>query len=286
MVRNINKYVNPSTMGAPVPAGHVQAAAHTHYIYDGSYEGFLSVVFYAYDNQMWPESITPVARCQTSLFGNSKAVQTNEQHADRVLSGVRKYMTIIGLGNLLKAFLSEEPGIELVLFAYIKETLTLKQSIEYNYGFAPALAIYEWVKKLNREVHRMHAFVRFQKTADGLYAATISPDFNVLPLLGPHFEKRYADQCWLIYDTKRKRGLYYDKYQTYEVIMENTLLKGQALSMDHSMFADEEHLFQRLWQQYFSSVNISERRNMRLHIKHVPKRYWRYLSEKQPMQKN
>ena len=37
-----------------------------------------------------------------------------------------------------------------------------------------------------------------------------------------------------------------------------------------------------MWKDYFDSTNIKERKNMKLHIRHVPKRYWKYLSEKQP----
>jgi probable DNA metabolism protein len=51
---------------------------------------------------------------------------------------------------------------------------------------------------------------------------------------------------------------------------------------DTDFFADEEFQFQELWQNYFESTNITERKNIKLHVRHVPKRYWKYLSEKQP----
>jgi probable DNA metabolism protein len=43
---------------------------------------------------------------------------------------------------------------------------------------------------------------------------------------------------------------------------------------------EKEELYQQLWQQYFSSVNIAARKNTKLHIQHMPKRYWRWLTEK------
>ena len=48
------------------------------------------------------------------------------------------------------------------------------------------------------------------------------------------------------------------------------------------MFDEDELVFQTLWRDYFKSTNIKSRKNMRLHIQHVPKRYWKYLSEKLP----
>ncbi|MGB1209996.1 MAG: DUF4130 domain-containing protein, partial [Lacinutrix venerupis] len=50
-----------------------------------------------------------------------------------------------------------------------------------------------------------------------------------------------------------------------------------------SYFTDSELEFQQLWKDYFKSTNIKSRKNMKLHIQHVPKRYWKYLSEKSPI---
>jgi probable DNA metabolism protein len=46
---------------------------------------------------------------------------------------------------------------------------------------------------------------------------------------------------------------------------------------------EKEELYQRLWQQYFTSVNIAARKNTKLHIQHMPKRYWKFLPEKQKL---
>src|SRR5690606_39662819 len=38
--------------------------------------------------------------------------------------------------------------------------------------------------------------------------------------------------------------------------------------------SEAEEKFQQLWKQYFKSTNIVERKNDKLHLQHVPKRYW------------
>jgi hypothetical protein len=40
-----------------------------------------------------------------------------------------------------------------------------------------------------------------------------------------------------------------------------------------------------LWQAYFDHVNIPERKNLKLHYRQMPRRYWKYLSEKQPRER-
>ncbi|RYZ23730.1 MAG: DUF4130 domain-containing protein, partial [Chitinophagaceae bacterium] len=47
-------------------------------------------------------------------------------------------------------------------------------------------------------------------------------------------------------------------------------------------YDEAESIYQELWKQYFKSVNIAARKNTKLHIQHMPKRYWKYLPEKQP----
>ena len=129
---------------------------------------------------------------------------------------------------------------------------------------------------MHREIHRMHAFVRFLKSKDGVYYSVIEPDFNVLPLIGEHFERRYADQHWIIFDTRRHYGLYYNLTATMPITGDDPIL---TLAMGDAS-DEKESLYQRLWINYFRSVNIPARNNIKLHLRQLPKRYWKYLTEK------
>jgi probable DNA metabolism protein len=162
----------------------------------------------------------------------------------------------------------------MLFFRYIKLIFEKGSAIEHDYRQPEILKVKEINKQIHREVHRMHAFVRFQKTTDDLYYATVVPDFNVLPLIGEHFEKRYSDQHWMIYDSKRHYGLYYDQQQTMMVEWGDEQLQRQP------EFVTEEEAYEGLWRNYFQSVNITERKNVKLHLRHMPKRYWKHLTEK------
>ena len=124
----------------------------------------------------------------------------------------------------------------------------------------------------------MEAFVRFQKTVDELYYAVIEPDYDVLPLISNHFTSRYADQRWMIYDARRKYGLYYDGGST--AFVQVNFSEEAGAGQLHTILDEKEAFYQELWKRYFHSVNIASRKNMRLHVQHMPKRYWKYLTEK------
>jgi len=165
------------------------------------------------------------------------------------------------------------------MLRYIQYSLESKAAVENDYSNPYVLMVQQTSRKVHREKHRMEAFVRFQLTKDQLYYCIIQPDFNVLPLISKHFKDRYADQRWLIYDCLRKYGLYYDGNDVQEVQIHfaSDLQNAAALQ---TLYDENEELYQQLWKQYFSSVNIKARKNMKLHIQHMPKRYWRYLVEK------
>jgi probable DNA metabolism protein len=116
---------------------------------------------------------------------------------------------------------------------------------------------------------------------DGTFFAAIEPMYNVLSLAVNHFQDRFADQKWLIYDLKREYGFYYDLSTVTEVRFEDKeshLLSG-ILSDDLMM--EDEKLFQLLWKEYFKSITIKERLNPKLHKQQLPVRFWKYLTEKQ-----
>lgn len=250
-------------------------------IYDGTFEGWLTAVFEVYEYKFSNAYITTKERFQVDVFTKSHESFYNQQKAERVWKGLSAKLSAAALSQMYKAFLSEEPGMENVLLQYAQYTLISKQIIESDYSNLAVLKVVQTAKKVHREKHRMEAFIRFQLTGDGLFYAVCQPDFNVLPLIEKHFKNRYADQRWLIYDGKRKYGIYYDLYAVETIQLSFSENTGNGKNIE--MFLDEkELLYQQLWQQYFNSVNIQARKNTKLHIQHMPKRYWKYLPEKQP----
>ncbi len=244
--------------------------------YDGSFAGFFTAVFEIYEYKMPDPDITRDIVANSSLFGTTHIVATDEKKAKRVYQKLQSVISAKTFRQLYDVYLSEIKDIDNVLFRYIQYALQSKFVIENDYSNADVLLIQQTSRKVHREKHRMEAFVRFKLTKDNLYYATIQPDYNVLPLICRHFKERYADQRWLIYDVQRKYGLYYDLQTVEEVKIDFS----EAATSAH-IFNEKEEIYQELWQVYFSNVNTKARKNLKLHIQHVPKRYWRYLVEKQ-----
>lgn len=266
---------------APRPAAPALTNAPLDYAYDGSFEGLLTVLFAIYDRKAAPNSIQSLGEVQGGLFAQPVQIDTNEATATRVWEGLLRHMDKEARTRLYHVFLSEQPDRELLVFRYADLAMRSARDIAENYADDNVRRVAHIAQQMYREKHRMEAFVRFEKTSDNLFHATIDPDFDVLPLIAPHFTKRYADQRWLIFDKRRRYGLYYDLQRT-DVVQFETTAPQRSTDISATVLDEREPLFKLLWQSYFDHVNIPERKNMKLHRRHIPLRYWRYLSEKQP----
>lgn len=240
-------------------------------LYDGSFDGFLSAVFAAYREGLELVQIRPHDQAPATLFGQTVRVETDPDRAARVWQGLERRLSPAGLRQFFHNFLAGVPGEEDNLLAFLRHQFAHETSVEGDFTHPAVLRLAQLARQVHREKHRMEAFVRFELSADGVYRAIVAPDFNVLPLIAPHFQSRYADQRWMIGDRLRRYGILYD---------------GENVHFAEMPAADPEYdpkekLFQQLWKDYFRSTGIPTRKNMRLHRQHVPLRYWKYLTEKQ-----
>ncbi|KRD07342.1 DNA metabolism protein [Flavobacterium sp. Root901] len=253
----------------------------TQVIYDSTFEGWLSAVFEIYELKLDDVVFAKSEVSNALLFSDTHLVTTDLLKAKRVLKGLKQKLSKEGFENIYRSFLSEIDKIDETLFQYVKHIFANTVNVEGDLTNWAVLEIRKATHLTRRESHRMKAFVRFKLTKDNLYYAIVEPDCDVLPLIENHFKNRYADQRWLIYDAKRKYGIYYDLQNTTTVQLEfNSDSNSSKFLAEIS--DDNEEFFQNLWRQFFKSVNIESRKNTKLHLQHMPKRYWKNLTEKIP----
>ena len=107
----------------------------------------------------------------------------------------------------------------------------------------------------------------------------------MLPLVIDHFQDRFRDQPWLLYDARRKYGYYKGGDGIpIRVTFEDTSSLPFSLDdgrLSEELLSDNDRLFQELWRTYFKAICIRERINPRKQLKDMPRRYWKYMTEKQ-----
>lgn len=292
------------------------------YTFDNTLDGLLTAVFDSFLLKQQPEYLLAEGE-QLPLFVDQQyRVHTDAEKAERVWKGLEKHLSKDGLHMITISWLSEERALNQPLFNFICKVFrphpltpspkgegnfkheegafgTLL-SLEQNASDEDVLAVRNTCRRVLHEQLRMKQFIRFQKAKDGTYLAVVSPDHNVLPLIIDHFQDRFNDQSWLIYDAKRHYGYYYSPLPlgfaalpckeppptgggVIRVTFEDEASVPFDLSngkMDEAVLSENDKIFQDLWRTYFKAICIKERMNPKKQLSDMPRRYWKYMTEK------
>jgi probable DNA metabolism protein len=139
--------------------------------------------------------------------------------------------------------------------------------VEVDHDVAAFLKLEHQVK---RDLHKMHAFVRFRKVEDEdgeHFIAWYEPAHHVLTLAAPFFRERFAVMRWsiltpdgtVLWDPQRK-----------------SLSFGPGMPRTQAPQADE---LEQVWRTYYKSIFNPARTNMSSMRSEMPVRYWKNLPE-------
>lgn len=255
------------------------------YVYDGSLEGLFTALYEGLFSGEEVAEITDNRRYTPSLFSTAKVIATDPEKARKLRRFLRKRLSRQAFRDLVYCYLSES-GMEKTILSYIKLLVPARRRAE---GDSPACtdimatidAITQTAKKVAYEVHRFHGFLRFRQVYGDLYYAPIEPDYNIIALLVPHFTARFPGQKWFIHDRRRNLGAYYDGRECRLVsgVEINDQLAASLQGKKTGIEGEEEMVCRELWQEYFTSIALEERKNEKLQRQHMPVRYWKYLTE-------
>lgn len=244
----------------------------TTYFFDGTKNGLLTCIFESFYEKRIPDDLT--TECvQYGLLDEIVTIKTDSEKAERVYKCLKNCKTKYLVSDFNLTFRSGEKSRFKVLFDYLNVAISNK-NIDVSKAFAlPEIQAFTDLKnRIYTETHRFKGFLRFMETEKGFYYACYEPDNDITELLVPHFTARLQSP-FIIHDIKRNILALCDG-KRYKIL--NGGDNGVTVFMSES-----EEIFLDLWQQYYKSINIEERKNLRQMRNYMPERYWKNLSEKQ-----
>lgn len=246
------------------------------YIYDGSFEGLLTVIWHHYYTAQ-AAGIYTEDRYQPSFLQGSMEVEAEDQKADRVYQAIRQKISVYDLRCVYRAWLSCDPEKEMKILRYLVLGFKEQHRTSSLHGHPAVAAFQDILKKIAREEERMLQFVRFSVVSlkDGdrprefLYAR-IEPDNDVIELSARHFSDRFRNDPFIIHDVKRGKAIF--AYGGKWIVT--------AFAPEEAPKPSEEEMgFRRLWKSYFDHIAILERTNRRCQNHFIPDRYRGQLTE-------
>lgn len=238
------------------------------YLYDGTFEGFLTCIYENYYG-IRAYGIYPEADYQVSILTQFKKVETDEQKALAVYSGIRTKISEEALERVYKVHLSAHKEKENIILAYIRLGFKKGSFISAMHAHPVVLAMQNQEQKVTFETHRLLGLVRFSEI-NGILFCRIEPDHDVLELMADHFADRYKNESFIIFDKRRKKAIFCAGGKWYIADFEPDEIPG---------FETGERLYQDLWRAYFENIAIKERTNPRCQKRCMPARYWKNLTE-------
>ena len=237
-------------------------------VYDGTFEGFLSLVYEVYYEKLKPIKIYKTLPNEM-IFEEIKIVETIKSNAIKVLNAIKAKFPKDIVCKILNIFMCDTKEFEIDLLEYIivgfKDTKQL-----FNINNSCIFFLNSLEKELFKNVHKMTGFTRFQELEDGTLYAKIESKFNIVYFLGKHFLKRFNNQNFIIHDQTRKLAF---------VKIQDDFSVQEVAFFDEPNYSFSEQKFQKLWRTFFDKVTIKERINPKLQRQMVPLIYRTYMNE-------
>ena len=237
-------------------------------VYDGSFEGFLTLIYEIYYKKITPTSIIKELPNELLLY-DTHIIKTDEEEATKVYEALKQKLRKENFQTILNIFMCEAIAFEMDLAAFIVEGFKSERNLQ-NINNPAIFNIRSYEKKLFHHVHKMTGFLRFVELEDGSLYAKLESRFNLVYFLGRHFSKRLNNQTYYIHDIEHSLVFVHSK----EFV---GVRKVAAFTLpEHS---EHEAKFQKLWKDFFQSVSIESRKNEKLQKQTVPLLYRTYMSE-------
>lgn len=242
------------------------------FLYDGTFEGLLTSIHEGYYSPLKPDRIELPDHRQEALLDQVIWIETDAGKSAKVGDAILSKLSKDILEHILHTWLSEDATAGTVVYAFLRHAFKTGPACIGHESHPAVNPLLRLSRAVTRESHRLLGLVRFMELESGIFYSRFEPDFNVLSILASHFASRLGDQFWVLHDARRGLAAFYNKetWNIAEVPMPEELV----------MHPDETRM-QAYWQEYFRRIAIKERGNPNLQRQLMPKKYWKYLIEKQ-----
>lgn len=244
------------------------------YRYDGSLDGLLCCIFEAYARKEEPLSITAGEAVQLALDAQVRDVVTDSERATRVQKGIFARIGPEAFARVQTAALSADPRAAEVTLAYVRLGFEVGPRIDQRLADVRVQAMNTLLRHVDWEAHRYLQFLRFSELEGGVFFAEMEPEHDVLVLVMPHFCDRFGQQPFIIHDRARNLAGVWDMNE-WAIISSETMRLPAPTS--------NEAQYQALWRMFYNTVAIKQRINPKLRQQFLPKKFWRYMTEMQPV---
>lgn len=210
------------------------------------------------------------------LFCTFEKIKTDTEKAAKVTAAVKRKLGNHLYETLCYVAASSHENKGTVIFCILLKALNhgrndrrVMDDVKDPYvALASKLYIKVW-----REVHKFYGFIRFSQLGNGILYSKIAPENDILFLIAPHFENRFSNENWIIYDEIRNKALLHEKKKKCVIRI------GVKENFEKEYILSEKEEYEQLWRIFCKNISIKERENHVLQQQMLPLKYRSNMAE-------
>jgi len=204
-----------------------------------------------------------------TLFATEIKVETDLQKAYKTLEAIQRQISYLAYKRCISALCHFSEDRADAVFGFLVRGFAIGARITEDYANSYVMRVMELARKVDNESHNFCGFIRFRDVGRFLYGE-VEPKCDVLPLIKEHFDDRYPNEHYVIYDRLRKYAL------VHKAGDESIFVSGEEWKLHMEECTDA---FEELWKGYFQSIAIEARKNPRCQNTLLPKWYRKNMVE-------
>jgi probable DNA metabolism protein len=241
---------------------------------DESFDGIMTAIYdgWVLMNRGNKVSIHPGKNYAPTFFSEFIPIETNLEKAIKVTASIRVKISIEAYMLVYRACMHYNKDRADTVFEFLKLGYAVGSRVTKMLGNPHVMHLIELSRKAVNEAHLYKGFIRFDELRGGVLFGKIEPKCDVIPLLTNHFQERFPEEDWIIYDIKRKKAAVH-KHNADVIFVE-----GQDVEvLTQNLQTNDE--YRELWKIFFNTIGIDARYNPKCQKTHLPQWYRKHMTE-------
>ena len=241
---------------------------------DETFDGIMTAIYdgWVLMNKGCTVHIYPGKDYAPTFFSQFVPIETDLDKAVRVAESIRVKVSDKAYRMVYEACMHYDADRADAVFGFLKLAYPVGARVTQMLTNPFVMRLMELKRKVLNEAHLFKEFLRFDELKGRVLYGKIEPKCDILPFVSQHFEARFPEEDWIIYDEKRKKAA------VHKHNMDVVFVEGQDIEQRIAdLKIDDE--YRDLWRVFFDTVGIEARKNPKCQQNHMPQLYRKNMTE-------
>lgn len=241
---------------------------------EDSFEGIMTAIYdgWVYMNKGYEVNIQPGMGYTPTFFSEYVTIDTDYGKAERVARSIRVKISGEAYVMVYRACQHFEDDKADAIFGFLKAGYTVGAKVTKMLGNPSVMRVMELDRKVANEAHFFKEFLRFKELKGNILYAKIEPKCSVIPFVSQHFQGRFPEENWIIYDEKHIVSA------VHPAGKDAFLVKDKNID-ELTQNMETQDGYEDLWKVFYNTIGIESRYNPKCQKTLMPLWYRKNMTE-------